>query len=300
MPAKPIPVIAAELAQAADVAAALRTVGDELAATDKLSGFALLTYDARRELLVNEALGPSGDTAEHTSPPRDISAGSGAPASPVDHSRLALDHLPPTVRYAILAGQRFADVGDQASQYARLLGVDPAGTGLRLLLKGIVMDGALAAVLAAFDARRGRSANKLLERAEPLAALLELAFARFYEREARFEAVAALHAVTSRLRGEHASAVAVLDQQMERLRQAQRAGTSDVVRQLRDAVAAAERRAMTAEQRLAAVEAQVVNAVDRLERAHLQLAEQDAVLRASQETIRKLEQDAGISADTPS
>ncbi len=41
-------------------------------------------------------------------------------------------------------------------------------------------------------------------REPPLATLFELAYARYYERDARFEAVAALHDVTTRMRAEHA------------------------------------------------------------------------------------------------
>jgi hypothetical protein len=192
------------------------------------------------------------------------------------------------VQYAVLAGQRFAEVGDQSSQYAEILGLEPAGSDLRLMLKGIVVEGALSAVLAAYDSRR-RGGGKLLERAEPLAALFELAYARLSEREARFEAVAALHDITSRLRAEHASVTAALEREVERLRAAQRAGTSDVVHGLRDAVASAERRAGAAEERLVAVERQVVSAVERLDRAHQHLHEQEQHLREREETIRRLE-----------
>lgn len=274
MPPKSLPVLAAELALANDSAAALRTVHEELADWDRHAGLALLTYDAHRGALINRA-----DAAR--------AGGNGSASVSVF---LALDHLPPAVQYAVLAGQRFADVGDQAAQYARILGVELAGgTQFRMLVKGIVLEGALSAVLAAYDTRR-RGAARLLDRAEPLAGLFELAYARVYEREARFEAVAALHDVTSRLRAEHASSVSSLEREVERLRSAQRAGTSDVVRELRHAVATAERRATTAEQRLVAVEEQVVSAVDRLERLHLQLHEQDEAIRARNDTIRKLEQ----------
>lgn len=277
MPPKSLPALAAELAAAQDIAAAVRIINDDLSASDRQTGFVLLMFDSRRGALVNAALaGPSRADTEATS----------TPAPP--HSRLALDHLPPATQYAILAGQRFSDVGDQANQYARLLGLDLATSELRLALKGIVLEGALAAVVALYDTRR-RVAPKLLERAEPLASLFELAYARFYERDARFEAVAALHDVTTRLRAEHGGAVAALEREVQRLRAAQRAGTSDVVRQLRDAVAAAERRAIAAEQRLRAVEEQVVNAVDRLEHTHVQLHEQDNTIRAQRQSIRELQ-----------
>jgi hypothetical protein len=272
MAPKSLSALAAELALVPDAAAALRLVHDELSSWERQTGVALLHFDAHRNALVNRALlSPEATAGTHPLPA---------------HAMLALDHLPPTAQYAVLAGQRFADIGDQGGQYARLLGLPSAVDELRLLLKGIVIEGALAAVVAVYDARR-RSGAKLMEHAEPLCALLELAYARFYERDARFEAVAALHDVTTRLRAEHAQAQGSLQREVERLRAAQRAGTSEVVRQLREAVGAAERRAMTAEERLTAVEAQVVSAVDRLERTHLQLHEQDATIRALQEMIRQ-------------
>ena len=272
MSVKTLPALAADLALAPDASAALRAVHEELSGGDRNTGFVLLTVDPRRNALVNRQLAAENPTDD---------------ALPA-HALLALDHLPPAVQYAVLAGQRFADVGDQGSQYARLLGVDAGVGDFRLLLKGIVFEGALAAALALYDSSR-RSSSKLLDRANPLAILFELAYARFYEREARFEAVSALHDVTNRMRAEHASAVAGLEREVDRLRTAQRAGTSDVVHRLRDAVGAAERRAIAAEQRLVAVEGQVVNAVDRLERTHVQLHQQDATLRAQNELIRHLE-----------
>ncbi|MGI8509162.1 MAG: hypothetical protein ACR2MQ_07545 [Gemmatimonadaceae bacterium] len=280
MPPKSLSTVAAELVHAADADSALATVHQELAAPDKSTGFTLLTYDARREALVNRAL-LSEDTP-------------GSAAASPDHAHVALDHLPPPVRYSLLTGQRFVDVGDQAAEYARLLGVELPGRELRLLLKGIVVEGALVAVTAAYDARR-RSAAKLLERAEPLAGLFELAYVRLYERDARFEAVAALHDVTSRLRAEHASSVGALGRELERLRAAQLAGTTEVVRQLRESLALAERQTAAAAQRLVAVEGQVVSAVERLERLHIQLAAQDATIRAQRETIRELNQASATS-----
>lgn len=279
MPAKSISTIASELSHASDAGAALALVHEELASADRSTGVALLHYDARRQALVNRAL------IEQVSEGGSARSLSAAP----DHALLALDHLPPAVGYVVLAGQRFADVGDQAVQYAQLLGVAAAPVELRLLLKGIIVEGTLIAVLALYDTRR-RTSGKLIERAEPLAALFELGFVRLYEREARFEAVAALHDVTSRMRAEHVSALGALERELERLRSAQRAGTSEVVRELRDAVARAEADASAADERLNAVEGQVVSAVERLERLHVQLAEQDVVIRADRATIRELRQ----------
>jgi hypothetical protein len=280
MPSSPLAAVAAQLATTMDPYAAVQIVSAELAQAERGAGFGLLSFDARRQTL--SPVVSRSETAPATASVQRAAAA------------LALDHLPPTVQYAVLAGQRFAEVGDQSAQYAEILGLEPAGTELRLLLKGIVVDGALSAVLAVYDTRRRGS--RILERAEPLAALFELAYARLSEREARFEAVAALHDITSRLRAEHASVTAALEREVERLRAAQRAGTSDVVRGLRDAIAAAEQRANAAEERLGAVEHQVVSAVERLDRAHQQLHEQAQQLRERELTIRQLEQRLGATS----
>ncbi len=273
MPSKTLADVAAAIAAAPDPRDAAAIVHGELAAAEKASGCVLLNFDSRRNALQNRALVAAAERDRLPVP---------------NHASVAMDHLPAPVQFALLAGQRFADVGDQSDEYARLLGLEPSISDLRLLLKGIVIESALAAVVAVYDSRR-RTAAKLSDRAAPLVTLFELAYARWYERDARFEAVAALHEVTSRLRAEHASVTAALDRELRRMKAAERAGTSEIVRGLRDAVAAAERRAEAAEQRLVAVEAQVVSAVERLEKAHTQLAEQDATIRAQLETIRTLE-----------
>lgn len=283
MSAKPLSSLASELAHVSEADRALAIIQQEVSASDSGAGFALLTFDGRQSVLLNRAL-----VAERPESRSELAA---------EPPHLALDHLPPVVRHALLSGGRFAEVGDQSSQYAHLLGVELATSELRLFLRGIVVEGALVAALALYDSRR-RGSSKLVERAEPLAGLFELAFLRLYERDARFEAVTALHDVTSRLRAEHASALGALEREVERLRAAQEAGTSDVVRQLREAVTASERRAATAEQRLGAVETQVVSAVERLERLHIQLAEQDATIRSYRETISSLHQQIGDGSAT--
>jgi chromosome segregation ATPase len=268
MAPKTLATLATDLASTADIDVALRIVNDELGA-DKHAGVSLLAFDGRRNTIFDRrALTPPGGT---------------------ERAQVGIDHLPVTVRYAVLAGQRFADVGDQAAQYARLLGIPVEGDDVRLYLKGIVIDGALSGVLALFERRR-RGTSKIAERAEPLAALFEVVFARFFEREARFEAIAALHEVTERLRGEHAATLTQMEHDIARLRLA----SGEVVdhRRVMELDAANERlrhRAETAERRLAAVEEQVTSAVGRLERAHMQIHQQSETLREQIERIRSLE-----------
>lgn len=266
MPSRSLSAVAADLARAADADAAVQVLAAELAG-EKQVGVVVLRFDPRRQALHRARDDRPADE-------RDL---------------LALDHLPAPVQYALLAGQRFAEIGTQGGQYARLLGVDDGGAQeLRLFLKGMVLDGALAAVLAVYDGRR-RAPARLLERVEPLALLFELAYGRLYERDARFEAVAALHDVTSRLRAEHTSAMAALERELARLRQAVASDESPAAAELRRAAERNAARASAAEGRLAAVEEQVASAVERLDRAHLQLHQQAGVIQEQAETIRRLQ-----------
>lgn len=276
MPTSSLAAVAADLARASDVAAAVERLNGEIA-SERGVGFALLGFDPRRQALYPQRRGGDPARAER------------------ERSYMALDHLPPSVQYALLAGDRFADVGDQAQQYARLLGLADAAPDIRLHMKGIVLDGALASVLALHDGRR-RAGGKLLERVQNLALLFELAFARLYEREARFEAVAALHDVTSRLRAEHTSAVAALEREIARLRQSTAGTEPPIVGELRASATRAAERAAAAELRLTAVEAQVATAVERLDRAHVQLHSQAELIREQAETIRRLELGRGAPA----
>lgn len=277
--------LAAELARAEDVGGAVRALATA-AGSDEGMELALLPFDARRGALL-PPLAPgrakgTPDSAERV----DGAAG---------HSLVSLDHLAPEVRQGVLAGGRFVEVGDQAVEYARLVGLSGVGARGRLFLRGIVLDGGLTAVLAVRD-DRGRVSRRTLQRLEPMAILFELAYARLFEREARFEAVAALHDVTSRMRAEHASAVAALEREVARLRGARPEVDPPGVAELRAAADRAARRAAAAEARLAAVEAQVASAVERLERAHLQIHEQSEIIGAQAAMIRELGHEPPASA----
>jgi hypothetical protein len=266
---RPPSTLATALVQAADVHAVLALINDELAEQDKKTAFTLLAFDARRHLILGRGVEKAVDAQ--------------------GRAQIALDHLPLPVRQALLGGQQFADVGEQSVQYAKLLGIAALDDHCRLYLRGLVIDNALAAVLAATDGRR-RVPGKILERLDPLAALFQLAFARFHERDARFEAVTALHEITTRLRATHTAAVEEREREIARLRAA-RGDVIDLkrVEQLEAAADNAKRRAATAERRLAAVEQQVANAVERLERAHMQLHQQTETLQVQADTIHQLE-----------
>jgi len=275
MPARTLATLAADLTAAPDLDAAIRIVNDELE-SEKGTGVSVLAFDPRRNTIFDRrAVTPPGGT---------------------ERSQVGIDHLPVTVRYAVLAGQRFADVGDQAAQYARLLGIPLEGDDVRLHLKGIVIDGSLSAVVALYERRR-RVGGKAVERAAPLVDLLSVVYARFFERAARFEAVEALHTVTDRLRKEHVQTLGALEREIAQLRLA--AGESGDLVRVAEQERSLERmrhRAEAAERRLSAVEEQVSSAVGRLERAHLQLHQQSEQLRMQSEQLRAFERDAAERA----
>jgi len=263
-----LPALAADLAKASDAHGLLAVLNAEVASDKKLA-FSLLSFDGRRNLLLGHSVEKSIDVQ--------------------GRAQIALDHLPTPVRQALLTGDRFADVGDQSAQYAKLLGVITPADDCRLYLRGLIMDAALVGVLAAADARR-RAPNKILEAIDPFGALFQLAFARLHERDARFEAVTALHEITTRLRATHTAALEEVEREIVRLRTA-RGDAIDRkrVEQMEAATENAKRRAVTAESRLATLEHQVANAVHRLEQAHTQLHQQTEALRIQTEAVRRLE-----------
>jgi hypothetical protein len=261
--------LAADFAAAPDLDIALRVANDTLEIEQRTS-LVLLSYDGRRNVIYNRGAElPTGR----------VSGG----------VQVSMDHLPATVRNALLKGDRFVEVGDQSYQYAQLLKLPIWSEDSRLFFKGMVVDNALAAVVAACDERRW-VIGKRLDRLEAIGVLFSLAFARLYERDARFEAVSALHKITQKLHDEHARKVAELEREIMRLRTA-RGDAIDRKRaeQLEAAAANAKRRAATAEHRLAAVEHQVANAVALLEQAHIQIHQQDEKLREQAELIERLE-----------
>src|SRR5689334_4302491 len=124
MASKSLATLAIDLASATDLDAALRIFNDELAA-EKGAGATVLAFDARRNTIFD----------------RNAVIPAATPPAGAERAHVGIDHLPPAVRFAMLAGQRFADVGDQASQYARMFGIPGEGDDIRLYLKGIVLDG---------------------------------------------------------------------------------------------------------------------------------------------------------------
>lgn len=274
MAARTLSSLAHALGIAHDLDAALVALGEALAENDRTAQLGLLRYDGRRAML-RERLTPSGGRVVRT---------------PVDTT---FDHLPATVRTLVTSGGQFVDLGERSGDFARLFGLVPASDGGVLALRGLHIDGQLAAVIALYEQRR-MFGTRTVERFAPSVALFELAFARFAEREARDEAVRTLEDVTQRVHGEYVRRLAALEDQLGQARDdarrdaIERADPARVVQLEREAAQASES-ARRAERRAQAVEQQVAAAVGQLEQAHVELHRRSESVRQKTRTLYLIE-----------
>jgi hypothetical protein len=274
MSARSLPSLAHALGVAPDLDAALVALGEALAESDRTAQLGLLRYDGRRAML-RERLTPTGGRVVRT---------------PVDTT---FDHLPSTVRTLVANGGQFVDLGDRSSDFARLFGLVPAADGGVLALRGLHIDGQLAAVIALYEQKR-MFGTRTVERFAPDVALFELAFARFAEREARDEAVRTLEDVTQRVHGEYVRRLAALEGELGQARDEARRGGAErgdparVVQLEREAAQSSEA-ARRAERRAQAVEQQVGAAVGQLEQAHVELHRRSEALRQKTRTMYLIE-----------
>jgi hypothetical protein len=261
------------LAAAGNVSEALHALSQDIIEHDRNGHIVLFIYDARRDLLAE----------------RLIPAHEGMRTAQLE---IALDHLPTAIRKTISAGKQFADLGSESGDYQKLLGAGGSPEAGVLLLRGLLVDGELAGVLALSEPKT-RFGHRLSEKIAPAVDLFALAFARLAERRAREEAVRMLEELTRALNDEHSRAVGELQR---KLSEAQAAivgkGTGDSIRvtQLKRAIEVAAVEARATAQRLSAVEEQVRVAVTKLEKAHVQLHAQGEALQNQSNIIYRVEQ----------
>jgi hypothetical protein len=261
------------LAAAANVPDALRALAHDVSEHDRNAGLVLYMYDARREVLCE----------------RMVSALDGAKTAQLE---VAMDHLPSSVRRTITAGRQFADLGSESAEYQKLLAVGANPEAGVLLLRGLLVDGELAAVLALSEPKT-RFGQRLSDKLGPAIDLFALAFARLAERRAREEAVRALEQLTRTLNEEHARTVQELSRKLAEAQAALNGkGTGDSIRvtQLKKAIEVASVEARAMAQRLSAVEEQVRVAVTKLEKAHVQLHAQGEALQNQSNLIYRVEE----------
>jgi len=204
---------------------------------------------------------------------------------------IAIDHLPTAVRRVLATGKQFADLGTESAEYQKLLGVGANPEAGVLLLRGLLVDGELAAILALSEPKT-RFGSRLSEKISPAVDLFALAFARLAERRAREEAVRMLEQLTRALNEEHSRALTELQHKLSEAQAALNGkGTGDSIRvtQLKKAIEVAAVEARANAQRLSAVEEQVRVAVTKLEKAHVQLHAQGEALQTQSNIIYRVE-----------
>src|SRR5688500_14952081 len=178
--------------------AALVALGEALLDVDRSASLALYRYNGRRGLL-QDRLTPSDDRVVR---------------EPVD---ARLDHLPSTALTAVQAAADWVDLGERSGEFLHLLGWPPVPDDGALALRGLRVDGQLAAVLALHETRKFFGA-RTTERFAPSVALFDLAHTRFADREAREEAVRTLEDVTQRVHGEYVRRLGELERELEEAR----------------------------------------------------------------------------------
>lgn len=279
MSTRSLPSLAHALSVAPDLDAALIALGEALVDSDRSALLGLLRYDARREML-RERLTPSGGRVVRAQ---------------VDTT---FDHLPPTVRTLVSSGGQFVELGDRSAEYARLFGLTPFADGGILSLRGLTTDGQLTAVLALYEQRK-MFGTRTSERLAPAAALFDISYARFADREARDEAVHTLEDVTQRVHDEYLKRLAELEAELGRARDAA-SGSHAVpkIMRLEQAVAGAEEQARRSARKAQSLERQLTAAIGQLEQAHIELHRRHESLRQKTRTLYLIERALTIDNET--
>jgi hypothetical protein len=272
MSPRSLPALAHTLSVAPDLDAALVALGESVVEADRTAVVGLLRYDGRRHLL-RDRLTPTGGQVVRAR---------------VDTT---IDHLPPAVRAMLQNGGQFVDLGEKSAEYARLLGITTFADGGILALRGLLTDGQLSAVLALYEQRR-MFGTRTSERVGPAAALFDLAYSRFQEREARDEAVHTLEDVTTRVHEEYMRKLGTLEEELGKARGAATqvvAADAERLVQLEREVATAHEEARRANRRAETLEPQLTAAVAQLEQAHVELHRRHETLRQKVRTLYLIE-----------
>ena len=275
-----LPSLAHALAVSPDLNAALVALGEALVDSDRSAVVALFRYDGRREML-RERLTPSGSAVEQAT---------------IDTT---FDHLPPNVRTLVSGGGQFVDLGERSADYARLLGLSPFADGGLLSLRGLAVDGSLAAILALHEQRK-MFGTRTSERFAPAAALFDLAYSRFADREARVEAVTTLEDVMQRVHADYLTRLSALEQELSQVRETARSGEHGAshLLQLEQAARSAEEQARRVGNKAHSLEQQLMAAVGQLEQAHVELHRRHEALRQKTRTLYLLERALGLDNTT--
>jgi hypothetical protein len=269
MPPRTLATLAHALSVAPDLDAALLALADALAEVDRFAQVALVRFDARRAMLVDRLV-PVGTEVRR------------------EKLETTYDHLPTRERIAISAGGTFVDLGDHSDEFAPLFALTRFSDVGWLSLRGLRFEGQLSAIIVLYETRKFFG-TRSSERLAPSAALFELAYARFLEREARAEAVRTLEDVTQRVHAEYDRKLGVLEQQLLLTADARPGADPERLLTLEREAAHALEDARRAHRRAAAVEVQVVAAVDQLDKTHIELHRRSESLRQKTRTLYLIE-----------
>jgi len=277
MPPRTLASLAHALTVAADVPAALGALGEALAEIDRFAQLALVRYDHRRSML-RERLIPRGAEV-------DVAA-----------LETTIDHLPNRERVAVVAGGQFVEFTESVDEFARLFGLRGFDEVGWLSARGIRFEGQLSAILVLYETRK-IFGTRTSERFGPTVALFELAMVRFLEHDARTEAVETLEGVTQRVHGEYERRLAELQAGLAEPG-ATEGGASERVVALERELARSEESTRQAARRADSVEATVVSAVEQLEKAHIELARRNEILRQKTRTLHLIDRVLSLDAST--
>lgn len=263
-----------------DIDGALVALSEGLAEVDRGAVLALLQYDGRRDMLRDRLTPVNGKVVRST-------------------IETTFDHLPEAVRTRVVAGGQFVDVSDRSADYARLFGFSSSFDGGMLALRGLRVEGYLAAVLALYEPRK-IFGTRTSERLAPAAALFDLAYGRIAERDAREEAVRTLEDVTQRVHGEYVRKLGALESELREARTTPSASTSVAAESvaLQAEAARASEDARRATRRAELAEQQLTAAIGQLEQAHVELHRRSEALRQRTRTLYLVDRVLTLDAQT--
>lgn len=278
MLARTLPALAYALGAAANADEAFVRLSDALTESDRDTVLALLHVDPRTGLIRERARAVNGRIER-------------------EGMETSVEQLPVDIHRVVAEGGSFAEVGEDQAAYARLLRLPEPESGGLLLLRGIRHERQLVAILAAVEPKRVFG-TRVTERLGPLAALFELAVARFVEQDSRAEAVRTLEAVTQRVHQDYLARLAELEARIQRQTsefEAESASTR-LARERDDAKRTEEARRSA--RQLTVLEQQLTASIGQLEQAHVELHRRSEALRQRTRTLYLLDRVLSLSAST--
>lgn len=278
MLARSLPALAYALGAASHADDALVRLTEALAESDRETALALLRVDPRSGL-IRERLRAVGGRIER---------------EPMETS---VEQLPASTLRVVSEGGSFAEISDDQAAYARLLKLDEPEEGGLLLLRGVRHERQLIGILAAVEPKRVFG-TKVTERLGPLAALFDLAMARFAEQDTRGEAVRTLEAVTQRVHQDYLLRLAELEQQMARQTSefAAESASARLAREREEAKRTEDLR--RAARQLTVLEQQLTASIGQLEQAHIELHRRSESLNQRTRTLYLLDRVLSLAAST--